>query len=110
MVFKHGETLKHAFADGDGWHHDNELVPAIAFVHLEHGLDIDVGLTRTRFHLDVQAQATEVAHQFGWLLDVLAFLNLTDVVEQLLVVQLDVAIAVAGVFLIEGDFTSGFLA
>ena len=59
MLLQHGEALIDAFADGDAGHHHDELRPAEAFVHLEHGLDIDVGLARARLHLHIQRAGTE---------------------------------------------------
>ena len=59
MLFQHGEALINALTDGDAGHYYDELRPAEAFVHLEHGLDIDVGLARARLHLHIQRAGTE---------------------------------------------------
>ena len=83
MVFKHIEALVHAFTNSDGRNNYDELVPAVALVELEHGLDVDVGLSGTCLHLDVKAEFAKVADEFGGLLDILRILNLLDVVQQL---------------------------
>ncbi|MPN45257.1 hypothetical protein SDC9_192824 [bioreactor metagenome] len=48
------ERLIYPLADGNAWHHDNELAPAIPLVKLVHRLDVGIGLSRTRLHLDGQ--------------------------------------------------------
>ena len=49
--------LVYTFTDGNGRHHDDELAPAIAFVHLENCLDVAVGFASTGLHLHVQMDA-----------------------------------------------------
>ena len=53
MVGRNLQRLVDAFADGDRGHHDDELRPAIALVHLEDGLDVAVGFTSARLHFDI---------------------------------------------------------
>ena len=48
------QRLVDPFADGDRWHHDDELRPTVALVQLENGLDVTVGLARAGLHLDVE--------------------------------------------------------
>ena len=63
MVFQHRKTLIHTFTDSDTWHHNDELRPAIAFIQLKHSLDIDVCLTRTRFHLYIERTCPQTVRQ-----------------------------------------------
>ena len=54
----HGEkTLIYALSDGDAGHYDDKLGPAILLVQLKHGLDVGIGLARTRLHLDGEGSA-----------------------------------------------------
>ena len=46
------KALQYAFSDGDAWHHHHKLGPAIAGIQFIHGLDVGIGLTRTRLHFD----------------------------------------------------------
>ena len=54
VVFEHGKTLRHTFTNGNAGHHHDKLCPAVALVQLKHSLDVNVGLTRTCFHLYVK--------------------------------------------------------
>ena len=54
VFLKHVETLGHTLADGYAGHHNDEFAPAEAAVEFKHRFDIDIGLARTRFHLDVE--------------------------------------------------------
>ena len=54
MLFQHIETLCHTLTNGYTWNNDNELAPAVLLVQLEHGLDIDVCLTRSGFHFYIK--------------------------------------------------------
>ena len=54
VLFQHRETLIHTLTDSNAWHDHDELRPAITLVHLKHRLDIDVSLTRTRLHLNIE--------------------------------------------------------
>ena len=58
VVFEHTETLSHALTNGDARHHHDKLAPAITAVEFKHRLDVNVGLTRTCFHLDVEAHTS----------------------------------------------------
>ena len=51
------KALQHPFAYGDAGDNHYELCPAITLVQLVHGLDIGIGLARTRFHLDGERHA-----------------------------------------------------
>ena len=51
------KALQHTFAYGDAGDHHHELCPAVTLVQLIHGLDIGIGLARTRFHLDGECHA-----------------------------------------------------
>ena len=54
MVFEHGKTLCHSFTNGDTGHHNNKFGPPVAFVQLKHRLDVNVSLSRSRFHFYVE--------------------------------------------------------
>ena len=96
VVFEHPETLGHSFADGDAGHHDDEFRPAVPLVHLEHRLDIDVGLSRTGLHLDVETAGAQSSGQSLGTLDVVAVLYLMDVLQQLRGVEPNLLVPVAG--------------
>ena len=57
------QALGHALADGDRWHHHDELAPAVQAVELEHRLGVDVGLAGARLHLDVQLTGSHAAEK-----------------------------------------------
>ena len=96
MFGRHLLQLGHALADRNRWHHDDELGPAIAFVHLEDGLDIARGLARTGLHLDIKvdrragfivglpgiALVIDIGAQGLRSGQVLALLHLADVFQQ----------------------------
>ena len=46
------KALEDALADGDAWHHDDELGDAVAVVQLVDGADVYVGLAGARLHFD----------------------------------------------------------
>ena len=107
MLSRHLDRLGHPFADRHAGHHDDELGPAIAFVHLEHGFDVDIGLARACLHLDVEVdlRAGLVAGGLGLALVIgvmrqtvrrgqhRAALHLADVLQQDVLGQLDRGVA-----------------
>ena len=52
------ERLEHTLANRDARHHHDEFAPAKTQVHLEHGLDVAIGLAGTGFHLDIEIDGT----------------------------------------------------
>ena len=54
VVAHAAETFQHSFPDGDAWHHDDELQPAVKFVEFIHRLYVGIGFSRTCFHLHCQ--------------------------------------------------------
>ena len=79
------ERLIYPLADGNAWHHDDELAPAIPLVKLVHRLDVGIGLSRTRLHLDGQVVPSFQRRRWR---DLVHPLNLTDVIQDHLVRQL----------------------
>ena len=79
------KTLEHTFADGDAGHHDDELGPAIDPVQFKHGLDVGIGLTRTRFHFNGQCQslALQLLNRF----QPLCHLNAPNIVAETITAQ-----------------------
>ena len=47
------EGFPHTLAYGDAGDDNDEFAPPIVFVQLEHGLDVDIGLTCTSLHLNI---------------------------------------------------------
>ena len=82
VIYRDVEALLHTLSDSDAWNHHDKLGPAILLVQFEHGLDIDVCLSRTGFHLHVELAGTEFLTEFFILMDVVIGLNLSDVVEE----------------------------
>ena len=82
MIYRDVETLLHSLSDSDAWNHHDKLGPAILLVQFEHGLDIDVSLSRTGFHLYIELAGTEFLTEFFILMYVVLGLNLSDVVEE----------------------------
>ncbi|UMM64709.1 hypothetical protein DM15PD_17280 [Aristophania vespae] len=50
------ERFVDTLADSDTGHHDDELRPAVTLVHLEHSLDVAIGLARAGLHLDIEIE------------------------------------------------------
>ena len=73
------QALGHALADGDRWHHHDELAPAVQAVELEHRLGVDVGLAGARLHLDVQLAGSHAAEKLLRLGDLVASLHRSHV-------------------------------
>ena len=99
MILQHGEALGHTLPDGDAGHHDDELPPAILLIQLKHRLDIDIGLSRSGLHLDVEVQCAYSFHQALRRGDVTPVLDCTDLLQQGLLVQLDTGVAIARLLL-----------
>ena len=59
MVLQHSEGFMHALTDSNGRDHHNELGPAVTLVELEHRFDIDIRLSCTGLHFDVQPQTAQ---------------------------------------------------
>ena len=82
MIYRDVEALLHTLSDSDAWNHHDKLGPAILLVQFEHGLDIDVSLSRTGFHLHIELAGSEFLTEFFILMDVVLGLNLPDVVKE----------------------------
>ena len=82
MIYRNVEALLHTLSDSDAWNHHDKLGPAILLVQFEHGLDIDVCLSRTGFHLHVELAGSEFLTESFILMDVVLGLNLSDVVKE----------------------------
>lgn len=65
MRFGALERLDHAFADGHGGHHDDELGEAVFLVQLVDRADVDVGLAGARLHLDGEVAEVSVRELLG---------------------------------------------
>ena len=94
------KALLHALTDGDAGHYDNELGPSVAFVQFEEGLDIDVGLSRTRLHLHIELAVSELLYHVAGEVDVAFGLYVVDVLQQSLLVKHDVTVLIARVLFI----------
>ena len=97
VVFGDLEGLIDALADRYGRDYHDEFAPAVAFVQLENGFDVNIGLAGSGFHFHVEAACAEVAEQPLGLLDVVPALHVLDVQENLVAVQLQ-----AGIFKTDG--------
>ena len=84
MLLKDLETLCHAFANGHGRYDDDELVPAISFVKLEHRLDVDICLPGTGFHFDVENACAKLRlDKFRGKFDFVSVLHRSEVLQEL---------------------------
>ena len=92
VVFGDLEGLIDALADRYGRDYHNEFAPAVAFVQLKNGFDVNIGLAGSGFHFHVEAACAEVAEQPLGLLDVVPALHVLDVQENLVAVQLQTGI------------------
>ena len=82
-VLLHGvEALADALTDGNAGHHHDELAPAVAFVQLKHGFDVNVGFACPGFHLNVQGTGSQAVLQRFRQLDVVPGLGLTDILQK----------------------------
>ena len=82
MILRYVETLFHSFAYGNAWHYDDELCPTVAFVQLEHCLDIDVCLTGTGFHFYIELTGSKALYHLTTKVNVVLRLYLMDVLQQ----------------------------
>ena len=87
----------HAFTDGDTRHNNDKFAPSIPFVQLKHGLDVNVCLSRSGFHLNIQRTPAQRCYQLVRLMDVYFCLQCADVLKQLLVGQLECFVLKAGI-------------
>ena len=89
--------LLYAFTDGDTRHNNDKFAPTIPFVQLKHGLDVNVCLSRSGFHLDIQRASSQRCYQLVRLMDVCFCLQCADVLKQLLIGQLECFVLKAGI-------------
>src|SRR5690606_16928669 len=88
------ERLIHAFTNGDGRHHDNELGEAVAPVQFEHRLDVAISFPRSRLHLDVQVDRRGLAwHQRRRLGQAVPTLDSANVLQEVSRGELDLRVA-----------------
>ena len=89
-VFLHGfEALLNALTNRNARNHDNELAPAIQFIQLEHGLDVNIGFTGTGFHFHIKRAYTQPSRsQRIGELDIVACLNTMDIFQKLTGIKL----------------------
>ena len=87
VILHHLETLLHSFPDGNGGDYHNELAPPILLIQLEHGLDVNIGLSCTRFHFHIQRAGPHMLCQRRRFLNIAAFLDFPDVMKKLCPVQ-----------------------
>ena len=106
VVLEHLKALIHTFADGYARYHDYELAPAVAFVQFEHRLDIDVGLSGTGLHFDVESHTSEVVGKGLGFRNVLTALGLLDLGKDVFVGKFDVGVAIARIFIFIDDCRS----
>ena len=95
MILRYVETLLHSFAYGNAWHNDDKLCPTVAFVQLEHCLDIDVGLTSTGLHFYIELAGSKALYHLIAKVDVVLCLYLMDVLQQLILRKHYLAVLVA---------------
>lgn len=81
VVLCYLERLLHTFTDGYARNNDDELVPSIVFVELEHRFDVDIGLSGTSFHLDIQRYMPETCVQRFGSLQIIYILQPDDVIK-----------------------------
>ena len=82
MLLRHLKGLFHALSDSNGRHNDDKLGKAVSLVQLKHRLDIDIGLSRTRFHFYIKVNSTQRARQSLGLADIRDRLYVLDIVEK----------------------------
>ena len=75
------QALGYALADGDRWHHHDELAPAVQTIELEHRLCVDVSLAGARLHFDVQLAGSHATEKLLRLGDLVASLHRAHVCQ-----------------------------
>ena len=85
MVGGNLESLIDALTNCNTRHDHNELAPPVKLVQLKHGLDVDIGFTRTGLHLYVERAASDITDELVRKFNIVFTLNSTDVIKQLLV-------------------------
>ena len=93
VLTHHLERLTDTFTDSDARHHDDELAPAIELIQFKHRLDIGVGLTRTRFHLNGQSQVCPIKTLRR--LQLCSHLDIANMVQHLAIWHLDGLVLIA---------------
>jgi len=58
MLFQHIKTLGYALTNGNTWYYDDKFTPTILLVQFKHCLNIDVCLTCTCLHLNIEVYRT----------------------------------------------------
>ena len=82
------QALDDPLTDRHTGYHDDELRPAVVLVELVHRLDIGIGLTCTRLHLDAQRQrAMGIAKHTLDRLEILTHLDRADILGQLCIAE-----------------------
>ena len=100
------QALGYTLADGDRWHHHDELAPAVQAIELEHRLGVDVGLTSARLHLDVQLASSHAAEELLRFGDLVASLHRSHICQYVGARKRDGRIGIAlGALVSEVDLT-----
>ena len=100
------QALCHSLADGDRWHHHDELAPAVQAVELEHRLGVDVGLAGACLHLDVQLAGSHAAEKLLRLGNLVASLHCAHVCQYVGARKRDGHVGIAlGALVAEVDLT-----
>ena len=88
-VILHGlKAFADTFPDSDGGNNHYELTPAVLLIQLEHGFDVNIGLSRTCFHFHIQGAGTQTATRQGLCKgDIIPALNTVHVSQELTEIQ-----------------------
>ena len=87
VVLHHLETFLHTFPDGNGGDNHNELAPTILLIQLKHGLDVNIGLSGSRFHFHIKRTGPHMPGKRRRLFNIAAPLDFPDVMKKLCPVQ-----------------------
>ena len=93
-VLLHGfKALPDAFTDSNAWNHHDEFAPAIQFIQLKHGFDVNIGFTGTGFHFHIKRAYTQTSG-FKRIreLNIIACLDTTDIFQKLSGIELHLGI------------------
>lgn len=93
MVGGNFQRFVHALTDGNAGHHDDELAPTVARVHLKDALDVAVGLAGAGFHFDIEVNlAPCTRHQRVGQRQILPSLDGMNIFDELSIGQLDIGV------------------
>ena len=101
VLRRYVERLLDPFANGDAWHDDDVLAPAVSFVQLHDRLDVDVGLSSSGLHLDIEIRCAWrrlAVLELGRQGETLASLHGVEVVQKLCRIEHDLSVSETGIF------------